>query len=134
MVEVKSNCSFNNLRHLVFFLTFYFLYQANNPRDINAYTDCSTVDLPIEQFRGLSYELRDLHPDTPYRVEIMAENRIGRSDPNIALFRTAKGKFTITTNTKFVLNNLVAWSLKMNYRNVCFSYLGAVSEGLKHLT
>lgn len=60
---------------------------------MNAYTDCANVDLPVEQFRGLSYELKKLHPNTIYRIEITAENRMGRSDPHVALYRTAKGKF-----------------------------------------
>ena len=70
-----------------------FLYQVKN--GTTGWVDAGksvTVQVPYPE--NIKYEMKDLHADTVYRVELRAHNIIGYSGPAEIMLRTAKGKST----------------------------------------
>lgn len=48
---------------------------------------------------NVRYEMKNLKPDTLYRVELRAHNVIGFSAPAEILLRTAKGQFHVSSSS-----------------------------------
>lgn len=53
---------------------------------------CNDITLDVQQYKKTSYVIPYLKPDTLYKVEVAARNRLGLSRPGEAIFRTARGK------------------------------------------
>lgn len=58
---------------------------------------CSEKQLNVNE--GASLEMRDLKPETSYRVELRAHNAIGLSEPAHLLLKTARGESTGSSGT-----------------------------------
>lgn len=60
-------------------------------------SECRTQQRPV--LDGTNFEMRNLSPETYYRIEIRAHNAIGLSQPASLLLKTARGESTKSYGT-----------------------------------
>ena len=75
-----------------------FVLQVRNVNGIWTETEnqCNTKDLSSSEHT--MHELRNLHADTHYKIELRAHNKIGFSTPGEIIIKTARGEFNKTHN------------------------------------
>jgi len=72
-----------------------FLSQARNSTVGSNWTEDGPSILEEVRPGEVSFEIKNLKPDTFYKVEIRAHNAIGFSEPTGIIVKTAKGEFLL---------------------------------------
>lgn len=63
---------------------------------VSSESQCITEEL--KSYEAISYEVRGLHPDTRYRLQVRAHNVLGYSLPAQLYIQTALGKYNEENN------------------------------------
>lgn len=77
----------------IYIIVLQMLLQVQKVNNVWQETEEPCVFVEHRSLEVASYELRGLHPDTFYKVEIRAHNIIGFSVPGQLVVKTARGEY-----------------------------------------